>query len=159
MNFDEKFTKAKLNYGAPLGISGTLVEVRARGTYPWKYRLKEIRCSRWSGSQEAYPIQPKKQLLWEFLEGKAHYGYEPIPGAAIVWGLRSATFFWGHQYSKEWIFHVHYTNNNWFRICWGAGEEMFQSIHFGISKKPPLTEKRGKLCYYKEDFFFGKETI
>jgi len=146
--FDEELLK-KVNTGAAVSISGTLIESQGRG------QSVEIQVTALhllgAADPETYPIQPKKHSL-EFLREKAHLRIRTNTFAAVM-RVRSALAFAVHQYFREngfYYFHAPIITGS---DAEGAGE-MFRVTTLD-EKKPPLTEE-GKVDY-KQDFF-GKET-
>lgn len=146
--FDEELLK-KVNTGAAVSISGTLIESQGRG------QSVEIQVTALhllgAADPETYPIQPKKHSL-EFLREKAHLRIRTNTFAAVM-RVRSALAFAVHQYFRKngfYYFHAPIITGS---DAEGAGE-MFRVTTLD-EKKPPLTEE-GKVDY-KQDFF-GKET-
>ena len=147
-NFDEELLK-KVNTGAALKVSGTLVESQGRG------QSVEIQVSELEvlgiADPEEYPIQPKKHSL-EFLREKAHLRIRTNTFAAIM-RVRSALSFAIHNYFREKGFNYFHAPIITGSDAEGAGE-MFRVTTLD-EKNPPLTDDGD--VNYKEDFF-GKET-
>lgn len=147
-NFDEELLK-KVNTGAALKITGTLVESQGRG------QSVEIQVSNLEvlgiADPEEYPIQPKKHSL-EFLREKAHLRIRTNTFAAIM-RVRSTLSFAIHKYFREHGFNYFHAPIITGSDAEGAGE-MFRVTTLD-DKKPPLTDDGD--VDYKEDFF-GKET-
>ncbi|MDC6350212.1 asparagine--tRNA ligase [Zeaxanthinibacter sp. PT1] len=139
----------KINTGAALEISGTLVESQGRG------QSVEIQAEQLivhgTADPETYPIQPKKHSL-EFLREKAHLRVRTSTFSAVM-RVRSALSFAIHEYfQKNGFYYMHapiITGSD----AEGAGEMFRVSTLDPIN--PPKDEE-GKVNY-KEDFF-GKET-
>lgn len=145
---DEQLLK-KINTGAALKITGSLVESQGRG------QSVEIQVTNifvhGESDPETYPIQPKKHSM-EFLREQAHLRVRTNTFSAIM-RVRSALSFAVHQYFQQngfYYFHAPIVTGS---DAEGAGE-MFRVTTLD-SKKPPLTDA-GEINY-KEDFF-GKET-
>lgn len=147
-NFDEELLK-KVNTGAALKITGTLVESQGKG------QSVEIQVSALEvlgiADPEEYPIQPKKHSL-EFLREKAHLRIRTNTFAAIM-RVRSTLSFAIHNYFRENGFNYFHAPIITGSDAEGAGE-MFRVTTLD-EKNPPLTEDGS--VDYKEDFF-GKET-
>ncbi|MEH6514633.1 asparagine--tRNA ligase [Maribacter arcticus] len=147
-NFDEELLK-KVNTGAALKITGTLVESQGKG------QSVEIQVSALEvlgiADPEEYPIQPKKHSL-EFLREKAHLRIRTNTFAAIM-RVRSTLSFAIHSYFRENGFNYFHAPIITGSDAEGAGE-MFRVTTLD-EKNPPLTEDGS--VDYKEDFF-GKET-
>jgi asparaginyl-tRNA synthetase len=146
--FDEDLLK-KINTGAALRISGTLVESQGRGQSV-EIIVNDIYLHGTS-DPDTYPIQPKKHSL-EFLREKAHLRVRTNTFSAIM-RVRSALSFAIHQYFRDngfYYFHAPIITGS---DAEGAGE-MFRVTTLN-AKNPPLNEN-GEVDY-KEDFF-GKET-
>jgi asparaginyl-tRNA synthetase len=147
-NFDESLLK-KINTGAALKITGTLVESQGRGQSV-EIQVKDI-FVHGTADPEEYPIQPKKHSL-EFLREKAHLRVRTNTFAAVM-RVRSALSFAVHNYFREngfYYFHAPIITGS---DAEGAGE-MFRVTTLD-DKNPPLNEN--KEVDYKQDFF-GKET-
>ena len=146
-NFDEELLK-KVNTGAALKISGTLVESQGRG------QSVEIQVSQLEvlgiADPDEYPIQPKKHSL-EFLREKAHLRIRTNTFSAIM-RVRSTLSFAIHNYFRENGFNYFHAPIITGSDAEGAGE-MFRVTTLD-DKNPPLTEEGD--VNYKEDFF-GKE--
>lgn len=146
--FDENLLK-KVNTGAALKITGTLVESQGRGQSV-EIQVSDIYVHGIS-DPEVYPIQPKKHSL-EFLREKAHLRIRTNTFAAIM-RVRSALSFAIHNYFREngfYYFHAPIITGS---DAEGAGE-MFRVTTLD-DKKPPINDE-GEVDY-REDFF-GKET-
>lgn len=147
-NFEESLLK-KINTGAALKITGTLVESQGRGQSV-EIQVKEI-FVHGTADPEKYPIQPKKHSL-EFLREKAHLRVRTNTFSAVM-RVRSALSFAIHNYFREngfYYFHAPIITGS---DAEGAGE-MFRVTTLN-DKNPPLNEK--KEVDYKQDFF-SKET-
>ncbi len=147
-NFDENLLK-KINTGAALKITGTLVESQGRGQSV-EIQINDI-FVHGTADPEEYPIQPKKHSL-EFLREKAHLRVRTNTFSAVM-RVRSALSFAIHNYFREngfYYFHAPIITGS---DAEGAGE-MFRVTTLD-DKNPPLTDD-GEVDY-KEDFF-GKET-
>lgn len=146
--FDEDVLK-KVNTGAALRITGTLVESQGKG------QTVEVQVTDLVvlgvADPEEYPIQPKKHSL-EFLREKAHLRIRTNTFAAIM-RVRSTLAFAVHKYFRENGFNYFHAPIITGSDAEGAGE-MFRVTTLD-DKNPPLT-KDGSVDY-KEDFF-GKET-
>lgn len=139
----------KINTGAALKITGTLVESQGRG------QSVEIQVSKihvhGTADPETYPIQPKKHSL-EFLREKAHLRIRTNTFAAVM-RVKSALAFAIHKYFTDngfYYFHAPIITGS---DAEGAGE-MFRVTTLD-DKHPPLTQEG--TVDYKQDFF-GKET-
>lgn len=139
----------KINTGAALKITGTLVESQGRG------QSVEIQVSKiqvhGTADPETYPIQPKKHSL-EFLREKAHLRIRTNTFAAVM-RVKSALAFAIHKYFTDngfYYFHAPIITGS---DAEGAGE-MFRVTTLD-DKHPPLTQEGA--VDYKQDFF-GKET-
>lgn len=145
---DENVLK-KVNTGAALQITGTLVESQGKG------QTVEVQVTDLVvlgvADPEEYPIQPKKHSL-EFLREKAHLRIRTNTFAAIM-RVRSTLAFAVHKYFRENGFNYFHAPIITGSDAEGAGE-MFRVTTLD-DKNPPLT-KEGSVDY-KEDFF-GKET-
>lgn len=146
--FSEDVLK-KINTGAALKITGTLVESQGRG------QSVEIQVSKiqvhGTADPETYPIQPKKHSL-EFLREKAHLRIRTNTFAAVM-RVKSALAFAIHKYFTDngfYYFHAPIITGS---DAEGAGE-MFRVTTLD-DKHPPLTQEG--TVDYKQDFF-GKET-
>lgn len=146
--FDEEVLK-KVNTGAALKVTGTLVESQGRG------QTVEVQVTDLVvlgiADPEEYPIQPKKHSL-EFLREKAHLRIRTNTFAAIM-RVRSTLSFAIHNYFRENGFNYFHAPIITGSDAEGAGE-MFRVTTLD-EKKPPLNEDGS--VDYKEDFF-GKET-
>jgi len=139
----------KINTGAALRITGSLVESQGSG------QSVEIQTSdifvHGEADVETYPIQPKKHSM-EFLREQAHLRVRTNTFAAVM-RVRSALSFAIHDYFRKngfYYFHAPIVTGS---DAEGAGE-MFRVTTLD-AKKPPLNDE-GEINY-KEDFF-GKET-
>ncbi|WP_281542285.1 asparagine--tRNA ligase [Maribacter aestuarii] len=147
-NFDESLLK-KINTGAALKITGTLVESQGRGQSV-EIQVKDI-FVHGTADPEEYPIQPKKHSL-EFLREKAHLRIRTNTFAAVM-RVKSALAFAIHKYFTDngfYYFHAPIITGS---DAEGAGE-MFRVTTLD-EKNPPLN-KEGEVDY--EQDFFGKET-
>lgn len=146
--FDEELLK-KINTGAALRITGTLVESQGRG------QAVEINVSaifvHGTSDPDTYPIQPKKHSL-EFLREKAHLRIRTNTFSAVM-RVRSALAFAIHQYFRDQGFYYFHAPIITGSDAEGAGE-MFRVTTLD-AKNPPLNEA-GEVDYSED--FFGKET-
>ena len=143
-NFEESLLK-KINTGAALKITGTLVESQGRGQSV-EIQVKDI-FVHGTADPEEYPIQPKKHSL-EFLREKAHLRIRTNTFSAVM-RVRSALSFAIHNYFREngfYYFHAPIITGS---DAEGAGE-MFRVTTLD-DKNPPLNEKNE--VDYKQDFF------
>ncbi|MGB3152187.1 MAG: asparagine--tRNA ligase [Maribacter sp.] len=147
-NFDEILLK-KINTGAALKITGTLVESQGSGQSV-EIQVKAIYVHG-TADPDTYPIQPKKHSL-EFLREKAHLRIRTNTFSAVM-RVRSALSFAVHNYFREngfYYFHAPIITGS---DAEGAGE-MFRVTTLD-SKNPPLNDNNE--IDYKQDFF-SKET-
>ncbi len=146
--FDADLLK-KIQTGAALRISGTLVESQGRGQSV-EIQVNDI-FVHGSADPETYPIQPKKHSL-EFLREKAHLRVRTNTFAAVM-RVRSALSFAIHQYFRDHGFYYFHAPIITGSDAEGAGE-MFRVTTLD-DKKPPLNDA-GEVDYSED--FFGKET-
>ncbi|MDX1326492.1 MAG: asparagine--tRNA ligase [Arenibacter sp.] len=146
--FDDQLLK-KINTGAALKISGTLIESQGKGQ-DVEIEVKELTVLG-EADPDTYPIQPKKHSL-EFLRAKAHLRVRTNTFAAIM-RVRSTLSFAVHQYFQKNGFHYVHTPIITGSDAEGAGE-MFRVSTLDM-KNTPLT-KDGEVDYGED--FFGKET-
>ena len=147
-SFDENLLK-KINTGAAIKVTGTLVESQGRGQSV-EIQVNEIYVHG-AADPDTYPIQPKKHSL-EFLREKAHLRIRTNTFSAVM-RVRSTLAFAIHNYFRENGFHYFHAPIITGSDAEGAGE-MFRVTTLDV-KNPPLNEN--KEVDYKEDFF-GKET-
>ena len=147
-SFDENLLK-KINTGAAIKVTGTLVESQGRGQSV-EIQVNEIYVHG-TADPDTYPIQPKKHSL-EFLREKAHLRIRTNTFSAVM-RVRSTLAFAIHNYFRENGFHYFHAPIITGSDAEGAGE-MFRVTTLDF-KNPPLNET--KEVDYKQDFF-GKET-
>lgn len=142
-------TLRRINTGAALRVTGTLVESQGRGQ-SLEVQVKELEVLGDSDA-EKYPIQPKKHSM-EFLREQAHLRIRTNTFGAVM-RVRSALAFAVHQYFTTRGFYYFHAPIITGTDAEGAGE-MFR-VSTLDAKNPPLTPE-GQVNF-KEDFF-GKET-
>ena len=142
-------TLKRINTGAALSVTGTLVESQGKGQ---KFEIQVSQLEILGDSNpDLYPIQPKKHSL-EFLRENAHLRIRTNTFSAVM-RVRSKLSFAVHKYFQENGFNYVNTPIITGSDAEGAGE-MFKVTNLD-AKNPPLTED-GKIDYSKD--FFGKET-
>lgn len=142
-------TLRRINTGAALRVTGTLVESQGRGQ-SLEILVKELEVLGDSDA-EKYPIQPKKHSM-EFLREQAHLRIRTNTFGAVM-RVRSALAFAVHHYFTTRGFYYFHAPIITGTDAEGAGE-MFR-VSTLDAKNPPLTPE-GQVNF-KEDFF-GKET-
>ena len=147
-NTDEDLLK-RINTGASVSITGTLVESQGKG------QSVEIQVTKLEilgdSNPDEFPIQPKKHSM-EFLRENAHLRVRTNTFSAVM-RVRSALSFGVHKYFQENGFNYVHTPIVTGSDAEGAGE-MFRVSTFEPNKAP-LTED-GNIDYSQD--FFGKET-
>lgn len=139
----------KINTGAAVQVSGTLVESQGKG------QKVEIQVNEFEilgeANPEEYPLQPKKHSL-EFLREKAHLRMRTNTFGA-VFRLRHAMSFAIHQYFHNKGFYQMHTPIITGSDAEGAGE-MFRVTTLDLDNIPKGEDKKTDAS---KDFF-GKET-
>ncbi len=147
-NMDET-TLRRINTGAALRLSGTLVESQGRGQTV-EVQVKELEILG-DADPDKYPIQPKKHSM-EFLREQAHLRVRTSTFGAIMRVKSALSFAVHHYFTSRGFYNFHapiITGSD----AEGAGE-MFR-VSTLDPKSPPLTED-GEVDFTKD--FFGKET-
>ena len=147
-NMDEA-TLRRINTGAALRLSGTLVESQGRGQSV-EVQVKELEVLG-DADPDKYPIQPKKHSM-EFLREQAHLRVRTSTFGAVM-RVKSALSFAVHQYFTSRGFYNFHAPIITGSDAEGAGE-MFR-VSTLDPKSPPLT-KDGEVDFSQD--FFGKET-
>ena len=147
-NMDEA-TLRRINTGAALRLSGTLVESQGRGQSV-EVQVKELEVLG-DADPDKYPIQPKKHSM-EFLREQAHLRVRTSTFGAVM-RVKSALSFAVHQYFTSRGFYNFHAPIITGSDAEGAGE-MFR-VSTLDPKSPPLTED-GEVDFSQD--FFGKET-
>lgn len=139
----------KINPGAAVGVTGTLVESRGSG------QTVEIQAEDLvvygTSDPETYPIQPKKHSK-EFLRENAHLRFRTNTFGA-VFRIRHALAFAVHEFFHQRKFYYLHSPIITSSDAEGAGE-MFRVTT--LNPDNPPRDESGKVDYKKD--FFGKET-